>query len=146
MTHVSIIAVPRALGSGIAIPLEMLSAANDVARARGRRGRLIRIDVAGAEEGAATLAGGLAIRCRRTLDTIRATDLAFVPAVWRRPGRALADHPRIAGWLKRRHAGAPPCAPWSPALSSSPRPACWTASRPRPTGAISTSSSGPIRG
>lgn len=109
MTHVTILAIPRALGSGITIPLEMLSAANDVAR--GRRGRTIRIDIAGTEQGALTLAGGLDIRCRRTLGSIRATDLVFVPAVWRRPRRALADHPQIAGWLRRRHAaGAALCA------------------------------------
>lgn len=111
VTRVTIIAIPRALGSGIAIPLEMLSAAADVARARGTRGRTIRIDIAGTEEGDVALAGGLEIRCRRTLDAIRATDLVFVPAVWRRPRRALADHPQIAGWLRRRHAaGATLCA------------------------------------
>ena len=32
MRHVSVLAVPRALGSALTIPLEMLTAANDVAR------------------------------------------------------------------------------------------------------------------
>jgi len=34
MKHVTIIAAPKALGSTVTIPLEMLSAANDIARAR----------------------------------------------------------------------------------------------------------------
>ena len=32
MRHVSVLAVPRALGSALTIPLEMLTAANDIAR------------------------------------------------------------------------------------------------------------------
>jgi hypothetical protein len=33
MKRIAIVVIPRALGSAITIPLEMLSAANDVARA-----------------------------------------------------------------------------------------------------------------
>jgi transcriptional regulator GlxA family with amidase domain len=63
MKHVSILALENSLGSSITIPLEMLSAANDIARARKQKHKMNQIEILGVEATALQLSGGLGIRC-----------------------------------------------------------------------------------
>lgn len=99
MKHVSILAIANSLGSSITIPLEMLSAANDVARARKQQHRMQRIEIVGVEKAALQLSGGLEIRCSQRIADLARTDLIFVPGIWGNPQAALRKHPTLLRWL-----------------------------------------------
>ena len=71
MKHVTIIGIPKALGSTVSIPLEMLSAANDIARARKEIDRIILIDLVSVADIKIKLSGGLTIECTKLLKQIK---------------------------------------------------------------------------
>lgn len=102
MQHVSIIAIDKALGSSITIPLEMLSAANDIARARKQLDKINTIEVVGIDSTQVQLSGGLAIKAARRLQKIDKSDLIFVPGIWGNPRAAIRSHPLLMTWLQRQ--------------------------------------------
>lgn len=104
MKHVTIIAIPKALGSTVSIPLEMISAANDIAQARKEKERIVALEVASVEEKKIQLNGGLVIECDKVLAQINHTDLVFIPGIWGSPRASLSKHPKVSSWLKRHHA------------------------------------------
>ncbi|MEX2469419.1 MAG: helix-turn-helix domain-containing protein [Pseudohongiellaceae bacterium] len=109
--HVTVIAVPQALGSTVTIPLEMLSAANDIARAGHRDRLLMNIELAGMDADEVILAGGLRLRCERRLADIHRTDLVIVPGLWGNPRAAVRRYPELVCWLGERiRAGSTVCA------------------------------------
>ncbi len=101
--HVTVVAAPSALGSTITIPLEMLQAANDIARAQDRRQDLPHIELVGTTSGKLTLVGGLSTVCERSIKDIRKTDLVFVPGMWGNPQAAVRKHPHLVSWLHEMH-------------------------------------------
>ena len=105
MKHVTIIAVPKALGSTVTIPLEMLSAANDVARARRQLDKLVTIDLASCTDTTETvLSGGMRIKCQTTLNDISNTDLIFIPGIWGNPRSSLPKLKPMMNWLVQQYA------------------------------------------
>lgn len=111
MKQIAIVVVPRALGSAITIPLEMLSAANDVARASKRADLVCNLELVAEEELLCTLAGGMEMHCQKTIAHQRQYDLIFVPGVWRKPKLAVAKHPRLVSWIRTQYEqGATLCA------------------------------------
>lgn len=102
MQHVSIIAIDKALGSSITIPLEMFSAANDIARARKQSDRINTIEVIGIDNTAVQLSGGLAITAASTLRETINTDLIFVPGIWGNPRAAIRSHSLLMPWLQQQ--------------------------------------------
>ncbi|MBQ14232.1 MAG: helix-turn-helix domain-containing protein [Gammaproteobacteria bacterium] len=103
MVHTTILAVEKALGTSITIPLEMLSAANDIARARKQRNKIIAIDITGPESGSIKLSGDLLIQCNKRLNEITRTDLIFVPGIWGNPKAAVKRHPDLVTWLQDQY-------------------------------------------
>lgn len=111
MKHVSIIAIDKALGSSITIPLEMLSAANDIARARRQSAKLNTIEIVGAGTTSIELSGGLTIQCTRALEQVSQTDLVFVPGIWGNPQSVLLKQRPLLQWLREQYdRGATICA------------------------------------
>ena len=105
MKHVTIIAVPKALGSTVTIPLEMLSAANDIAKSRRQLDKLVTIDLAsGTDTTELVLSGGMHINCQTTLDNISNSDLIFVPGVWGNPKASLPKLKPMMNWLVKQYA------------------------------------------
>lgn len=105
MKRVTIIAVPKALGSTVTIPLEMLSAANDIAKSRRQLNKLVTIDlVSGSDSTELLLSGGMHINCQSTLSSIRHSDLIFVPGVWGNPRSSLNKLKPMMDWLVQQHA------------------------------------------
>jgi len=102
MQHVSIIALDKSLGSAITIPLEMLSAANDVARARKQTDKINTIEIVGTQTGQVQLTGGLALETQRRVQEITATDLIFVPGIWGNPRAAIRRQPELLQWLQEQ--------------------------------------------
>jgi transcriptional regulator GlxA family with amidase domain len=103
MTHVTIITVPKALGSTVTIPLEMLSAANDIARARRQRDKIVTLDVVSAKEKNVTLSGGLKVHCEKSINDIQKTDLIFVPGIWGNPKKTLNAYDGLCTWLRNQY-------------------------------------------
>ncbi len=104
MKHVTIIAAPKALGSTVTIPLEMLSAANDIARARRQKDKLVSIELASCnEEIQLELSGGLAINCSTNLARISKSDLIFIPGIWGNPKASLRKHGYMLQWLRNQY-------------------------------------------
>lgn len=103
MKRIAIVVIPRALGSAITIPLEMLSAANDVARACKRDDLCCKLELVSAKEVDCVLAGGMNIRCQKTITDMDTYDLIFVPGVWRKPKLAVAQHPGLVEWIKEQY-------------------------------------------
>lgn len=100
MKHVTIITIPKALGSTITIPLEMLSAANDISRARKQHSKLITIDLACVADKTVELSGGLIMQCDKTLQEIAKTDLVFVPGIWGNPRASVRKYSAMLSWLQ----------------------------------------------
>ena len=104
MKHVTIIAVPKALGSTVTIPLEMLSAANDMARSRRQLDKLVTIDLAsGTDATELVLSGGIHIKCHTTLESISNSDLIFIPGIWGNPRSSLPKLKPMMNWLVQQY-------------------------------------------
>ncbi len=104
MKHVTIIAIPKALGSAVTIPLEMLSAANDIARSRRQLDKLVTIELAtGVAATELQLSGGLNISCQTTLSKIKRSDLIFVPGIWGNPRASISKLQALLKWLAKQY-------------------------------------------
>lgn len=101
----------RALGSALTIPLEMLTAANDIASVYKQRDKICALDIVAVEQLECRLTGNFSITCDKLISEVSKTDLIFIPAVWRNPKAALNAHPELVQWLDRQaQAGAILCA------------------------------------
>lgn len=104
MKKVTIIALPKALGSTLTIPLEMLSAANDIARARRQKGKIIEIElVSGIENTQVQLSGGLVMSCQNTIASSTASALIFIPGIWGNPRASLNKLEFLLQWLRKQY-------------------------------------------
>ncbi len=101
LQHVTILALPGALGAAIAIPLDMLQAANDVARAKRNRNAQVEIEVVGVPDRKIALLGGLEIECNCSLDELQRTDLVFIPGVWGSIQRSVGQNKPLLQWLRQ---------------------------------------------
>lgn len=111
MRQVALVGLTKALGSAITIPLEMLSAANDIAWARGEKANCIDIKFVSENPGLITLAGGLQVTSTYSLDDINQADLIFVPGIWGNPASLRHKHDGLTQWLKHQlRGGATICA------------------------------------
>jgi transcriptional regulator GlxA family with amidase domain len=100
MARVAFLAISGALGSSIALPLEMFAAAEQRRRARrGPGGASLRL--LGATAPATDMFGGLALLTPVVADDATDVDLLFLPSLWRRPGRALARNEKTLSLLAR---------------------------------------------
>lgn len=100
--HVTILVLPGALASTISIPLEMLGAANDIARA-GRKRQRVKVELVSLDREPAQLAGGLRVLPDRKLSELEQSDLVFVPGLWGNPRARLMRSLAICPWLRERH-------------------------------------------
>ena len=103
MKQVAIVALPRALGSTITIPMEMLSAANDIARAGHQADKLVHIELLSEGPKRVVLSGGLTVQCTGNLDRLRQAELIFVPGIWGNPRAAVQRHGRLLDWLRKSY-------------------------------------------
>lgn len=111
MKKVSILAVQQALVSSMAIPMEMISAAESIRRARTRqRNNRVELRLVSEQPGNISLIGGIQLISQTGLDQSPQNDLIFVPALWGNPLAALHAHPASVDWLRQQYeAGASIC-------------------------------------
>ncbi|MFT4863118.1 MAG: transcriptional regulator GlxA family with amidase domain [Pseudohongiellaceae bacterium] len=105
MRQVALIGLPKALGSAITIPLEMLNAANDIALARGQRESRLDIKFVSDTLGTIRLAGGLEVNCNTSLKDIQQADLIFIPGIWGNPAGLRHKYKPLTNWLESQLAG-----------------------------------------
>ncbi|MEH6557071.1 MAG: helix-turn-helix domain-containing protein [Oceanicoccus sp.] len=99
MQHISLLALPSCLTTSISLPLEILNAANELARIRNRKQAPLVIDIIGKNVGPITTAGGLSIMSTATPADIKQTDLLILPSLWRNPIATLRQHQWLLPWL-----------------------------------------------
>ncbi len=107
MPHVTLLTLPNALASSLALPMEMLTAADNLVRTQSHRGKAthatpLRCALVGTEKhDEVATASGLTLNLSgRALD-ITTTDLLIIPALWRNPLTTLRRHVELLPWLQR---------------------------------------------
>jgi len=104
MKQVVILALEQALASSMTIPLEMISAAEQIHRARHRqRQAQLKLLVASESPAPLTVTGGITLMPGSTLAELGPSDLIFVPSLWGNPQRALQQHRYTVEWLREQH-------------------------------------------
>lgn len=100
MPHISLLALPDALASSLTLPLEMFTAADNLARADRRRRVALHHVVAGIGADHVTTVGGLTLKPDADWRELGATDLLILPALWRNPRIHLRRYPQLLPWLR----------------------------------------------
>ncbi len=101
MPHVTLLALPGSLASSLSLPMEMLTAADQLARSRQRAATTpLRHRMVGTGDGIATMANGLRFALDGHWRDIAETDLLIVPALWRNPLPQLRRHLALLPWLR----------------------------------------------
>lgn len=102
MSHISILLYDNALSSSIALPWEMFTAANQVAKAQRNQNKPLNIELAHTSPDSKCFAG-LSIHTDSHFIDIKDTDLIILPALWRRPNLVSKQNPELLHWLKHQH-------------------------------------------
>jgi transcriptional regulator GlxA family with amidase domain len=103
--HITLLALPNALASSLSLPMEMLTAADSLARTSRDPPPAMRHTLVGPRAGSITTANGLTLQLDGCWDSITHTDLLIVPALWRNPLTNLRTYPELLPWLRQLAAG-----------------------------------------
>lgn len=103
MKHVTLVLFPRALGTSITLPLEMLNAADAHQRVQQPGSTRLIIETASIDGEPIAITGGLEIRPNKKLTDIEQTDLVIIPGMWGNPKPILRRHPMITDWVDQQH-------------------------------------------
>lgn len=100
MPHVTLLALPGTLASSLSLPMEMLTAADQLARSRHWTATPLRHQMVGVDGEVATMANGLRFALDSHWREVSRTDLVIVPALWRNPLSHLRRHRALLSWLR----------------------------------------------
>lgn len=103
MKHITVLAFPRALGTSITLPVEMLNAADAHQRVQQPASSGLTIDIASIDGKPVSITGGIEIRPNRKLADIEQTDLIIIPGLWGNPKPILRRYPFINEWVSKQH-------------------------------------------
>lgn len=110
MKRVAILAFQDALATSMSLPMELLSAADNIERLRSRR-NIIEIEIIGLDPPPIRLSNGMCIQVNRELDRASRYDIIIIPSRWRHPARNAPLSSNVQHWLRSNHqAGAAICA------------------------------------
>ena len=101
MRPIIVFAIEGALGSSLALPLEMLHAALQHRRARERRFALPEIRVVAERRGALSMSGSLRLLPDMLAARVQEAELAIIPSLWRTPQLTVSRHPGITACIRR---------------------------------------------
>jgi len=99
--HVSLIGYKKVLGTSITIPMEMLNAADLIARIHHPKTPKLELQVANLDRGDIQLNAGLQIRCKQSYSKLHHTDLLILPAMWGNPLGVVKKYPEFLSWLRQ---------------------------------------------
>lgn len=103
MKHVTLLALPRALGTSITLPVEMLNAADAIMRIQKPGHTGLEIEIATVDGKPIEITGGIEIRPHRKLTSIKTTDLVMVPALWGNPKPVIRRYPMVVEWIENQY-------------------------------------------
>ncbi len=111
MRPIIVFAIEGALGSSLALPLEMLHAAIQHRRSRERRFQPPLIQVVGARRGSLSMSGSLRLLPDTLASRVEEAELAIIPSLWRTPALTVSRHTPVTDCINRLAAsGARICA------------------------------------
>lgn len=103
--RVAALLYPQALASSVTLPMEILGAAEQVARARRRPAPSASLSLFQVGDGeSVTLGTGIALNTHGNVDALDHCDLLLLPAIWRHPERVLSSCRGKLALLNRLHA------------------------------------------
>jgi transcriptional regulator GlxA family with amidase domain len=102
--HITLLALPNALASSLSLPMEMLTAADSLARTNRQR-QTLQHDLVGPGGATVTTANGLTLKLSGDWTAIERTDLLIIPALWRNPLTNLRRYAVLLPWLRQLAAG-----------------------------------------
>lgn len=100
------ICYPRALLTGLSLPMEMISSARSIARIHhGNRLKWECLVVSSSLEAnkPIQLTNGINILANYNLNTAPKAHTVFVPPIWGKPGVVIAKNPQLIDWLHQQH-------------------------------------------
>lgn len=101
------ICYPRALLTGLSLPMEMISSARSIARIN--HGRRVKWDcqiISSSlhENQPVQLTNGIRILPNYNLNTAPKANTIFVPPIWGKPSVVIAKNPQLIDWLQQQYA------------------------------------------
>ncbi len=101
MPTVAFLVCEDSLASSVALPLEMLNAADAAFRQRHRRATPLITQVLSLHGGAVRTAGGLLLGVDGPAEALQACDLLVLTALWRNPQATVQRHRPLRAWLRQ---------------------------------------------
>jgi len=98
--YVTLIGYKKVLGTSITIPMEMLNAADLIARIHHPKTSKLKLQIVSLDETNIQLNAGLEILCKNTLNDIARTDIIILPAMWGNPLGVVKKYPEFLQWLR----------------------------------------------
>lgn len=99
--HVTVVGYDKVLGTSISIPMEMLNAADLIARIRGLNSRSLKMQIVSPDGRDINIAGGLSLVCDTALHDIAETDMVILPGLWGNPRGVVRRHAgMLVPWLQ----------------------------------------------
>jgi transcriptional regulator GlxA family with amidase domain len=106
MKHISMLVCPQALASSVAIPLEMISAADTIHSLRQhRRQPALTLHTVARDLSPLPMTGGLQFQPSATLADKQQNTMVFIPGLWGNPRAAVRKMPEALNWLKQQYEG-----------------------------------------
>tara|TARA_R110000772_G_scaffold195602_1_gene306286 strand:- start:725 stop:1747 length:1023 start_codon:yes stop_codon:yes gene_type:complete len=102
LIYVTLIGYKKVLGTSITIPMEMLNAADLIARIHHPKKQKMQLQMVSLDEGNIQLNAGLEIYCNTTLSDIRRSDVIILPAMWGNPLGVVKKYPAFLTWLQEQ--------------------------------------------
>ena len=102
--HVSLVALPDAVVSTLFGIYDVMNAFTLMRISSEGVRPPFQVEIVGEAVGPLTLASGVAIEVRRSIDTVEATDIVIVPSILLQPGGwTKGRYPALVAWLRRMH-------------------------------------------
>lgn len=103
MQKIGFVLCPSLLSTSITLPIEMLKAAESIARARAGQSSQFEIAFLSTDLTPVETRAGFPITPTHTLDEYTDADLIFLPALWRNPRPIIRKNQPLIQWLKKSY-------------------------------------------
>ncbi len=100
--YVTLIGYNKVLGTSITIPMEMLNAADLIARIHHPKTSKLKLQIVSLDETNIQLNAGLEILCKNKLNDIAKSDIIILPAMWGNPLGVVKKYPEFLKWLRMK--------------------------------------------
>ncbi len=105
--YVTLIGYKKVLGTSITIPMEMLNAADLIARINHPKVSKLKLEIVSLDKTNIQLNAGIEILCKKTLKDISRSDIIILPAMWGNPRGVVKKYPDFLQWLREKSVDEP---------------------------------------